>query len=314
MKKYHIQIEHLTENLWDWITIYSNSDTEALLSATYKVAHEQKYQGYYVDSIFSVEPVDDTIVLYNNTIQNTQEDTFMPSNTFMQFNVNWGNYTETLSKIAIEENWSNPTYPNNGILKNYLTHTYNKIKSDNSLISTPEYALFNTGLFTKYYEPIYAYTTDSKNVTFLTEYELGGKGIEKYPDRANFFANPELLLFDWHYKINVQYKHILEDEDNRKRLPKFVQESDISENILEGIINKSIKMVMANYKLAIPQYYDNKIQLLIPLFFTNSGNADLALVVTKIGNIYQGHTCITLDMAYNNARLIAKPENNWLSQ
>ena len=39
MKKYHIQIEHLTENLWDWITIYSNSDTDALLSATYKVAH-----------------------------------------------------------------------------------------------------------------------------------------------------------------------------------------------------------------------------------------------------------------------------------
>ncbi|MCI8485491.1 MAG: DUF3825 domain-containing protein, partial [Lachnospiraceae bacterium] len=24
-------------------------------------------------------------------------------------------------------------------------------------------------------------------------------------------------------------------------------------------------------------------------------------------------TCITLDMAYNNARLIAKPESNWLS-
>ena len=39
----------------------------------------------------------------------------------------------------------------------------------------------------------------------------------------------------------------------------------------------------------------------------------LALTVTKIGNFYQGHTCLTLDMAYNNARLIAKPESNWLS-
>ena len=41
---------------------------------------------------------------------------------------------------------------------------------------------------------------------------------------------------------------------------------------------------------------------------------DLALVVTKnsSGNFYQGHTCLTLEMAYNNARLIAKPDSNWL--
>ena len=41
---------------------------------------------------------------------------------------------------------------------------------------------------------------------------------------------------------------------------------------------------------------------------------DVAIAVTKKDNFYQGHTCITLDMAYNNARLIAKPESNWLSQ
>ena len=39
----------------------------------------------------------------------------------------------------------------------------------------------------------------------------------------------------------------------------------------------------------------------------------LALTVTKVGNFYQGHTCLTLDMAYNNARLIVKPESNWLA-
>lgn len=40
---------------------------------------------------------------------------------------------------------------------------------------------------------------------------------------------------------------------------------------------------------------------------------DIAIAVTKKENSYQGHTCLTLDMAYNNARLIAKPESNWLS-
>lgn len=303
MKKYQIQLEHTTENLWDWIAVYANTDTEAILAATHKIAHDPKWQGYYVDSIFSIEQDNDTISSDGN-----QEDNLM------QFKVNWGNHTETLANLAMEEKWSNETYPDNGMLKNYLTHTYNKIKSDNSLVSTQEYALFNTGLFTKYYEPIYAYTTDEKNVTFYTEYDLGNLNIEKHPDRANYFTQPELLIFDWHYKINIQYKHILEDEENRKRLPLFVQESDIAESILEGVVNKSIKMVMANYKLAIPQYFNNKIQLLIPLFFTNKGSADLALVITKTGNYYQGHTCITLDMAYNNARLIAKPESNWLSQ
>ena len=37
-----------------------------------------------------------------------------------------------------------------------------------------------------------------------------------------------------------------------------------------------------------------------------------SLAVGKDGGIYTGHTCLTLDMAYNNARLIAKPESDWL--
>lgn len=72
------------------------------------------------------------------------------------------------------------------------------------------------------------------------------------------------------------------------------------------------KRVSENYKLAIPQYFDGKIQLLLPLCLQSDSKPDLALVVTKVGNYYQGHTCLTLDMAYNNARLIAKPESNWL--
>lgn len=75
------------------------------------------------------------------------------------------------------------------------------------------------------------------------------------------------------------------------------------------------KKVSTNYKLAIPQYYEGKIQLLLPLCLgTDNGKPDLALAVTKLETCYQGHTCLTLDMAYNNARLIAKPESNWLSQ
>jgi hypothetical protein len=83
--------------------------------------------------------------------------------------------------------------------------------------------------------------------------------------------------------------------------------------ILNGAIDTMKKRVSCNYKLAIPQYYDGQIQLLLPLCLMSDNKPDVAIAVTKINNRYQGKTCLTLDMAYNNARLIAKPDNNWLT-
>ncbi len=229
------------------------------------------------------------------------------------FQVNWKNYTEQLSQIADTENWSNNTYPNNGILANYLVKTYDKLTTEKKISIGQDYALFNTGLFTKYYEPIYAYQS-GKDISFPTAYELSAIGIMERPERANYFAKPELLLFDWHYSIDVQYKHILDDERNKNRLPKEFLSSNNMVNILNGAIDTMKKRVSSNYKLAIPQYYDGKIQLLLPLCLMSDNKPDIAIAVTKKDTCYQGHTCLTLDMAYNNARLIAKPESNWLSQ
>ena len=229
------------------------------------------------------------------------------------FKVNWNKYTEQLSQIADKENWSNNTYPNNGILANYIVKTYDKLTSEKKIIIGQDYALFNTGLFNKYYDPIYAYQTRTE-ISFLTGYELSSIGITDRPERANYFENPELLLFDWHYPIDVYYKHILDDEKNKNRLPQEFLNSDNKINIINGALDTMKKRVSANYKLAIPQYYEGKIQLLLPLCLMSDNKPDVAIAVTKKNRCYQGHTCLTLDMAYNNARLIAKPESNWLSQ
>ena len=234
-------------------------------------------------------------------------------NNMAYFQVNWNNYTEKLSKLAAYESWSNDTYPNNGILANYIVKTYEKLTSEKGIIIGQGYALFNTGLFTKYYEPIYVYQTGSE-ISFYTAYELSRIGIKERPERANYFENPELLLFDWHYPIDVYYKHILDDEKNKNRLPQEFLNSDNKINIINGALDTMKKRVSANYKLAIPQYYEGKIQLLLPLCLMSDNKPDIAIAVTKKNNCYQGHTCLTLDMAYNNARLIAKPESNWLSQ
>ena len=222
--------------------------------------------------------------------------------------VNWDDYTESLAYMTIPENWSNDTYPNTGILINYLAHTVEKLKSEKKIVETKDYELFNTGLFTGYYEPIYAYTVNPKSVSFLTKYDLGDMGIQEYPVRTNYSSDPSLLVFNPLCKINVDYGSVFEQQ-----LPKEILERNDIINTLNGSINIMKKRVYANYNLAIPQYYNGEIQLLLPLCLRSDDKPDLALVVTKVGNTYQGHTCISLDTAYNNARLIAKLDNTWLN-
>jgi hypothetical protein len=39
---------------------------------------------------------------------------------------------------------------------------------------------------------------------------------------------------------------------------------------------------------------------------------DIVITVYKREQHYYGATCLTMDMAYNNARLLVKPESDWL--
>ena len=102
------------------------------------------------------------------------------------FNINWNDYTNTLVKLAQKESWSNETYPDNKILTNYMVHTYKKLSSEKNIITNKEYGLFNTGLFTEFYQPIYAYH-DKDGLQFLTAYELGNMNIADRPPKANYF-------------------------------------------------------------------------------------------------------------------------------
>ena len=137
---------------------------------------------------------------------------------------------------------------------------------------------------------------------------------DKLPEIADFFTKPEDLIFNPKCKLIPDIDHII--EDNITRFPVHMQKDGNAEmrRKLEGAIEEVKRKVKTNYKIAIPQYYNNKIQLLLPLCLTpNSPNPDLALVVTKLNDTtYTARTCLTLKMAYNNARLIVKPQSSWL--
>lgn len=86
-------------------------------------------------------------------------------------------------------------------------------------------------------------------------------------------------------------------------------------NRLQDAIDLAIKQVRWNYKTAIPCFFPtrNVMSLMLPLCLEDDGRADAALVVelTRSG-VYQGQTILTLQQAYLDARLVCRPNSEWL--
>lgn len=54
------------------------------------------------------------------------------------------------------EKWSFGANNDNVILKNYIQHTFMKIAEEDKIVFSDHHAVFNTGLFSTFYEPIFA--------------------------------------------------------------------------------------------------------------------------------------------------------------
>lgn len=233
---------------------------------------------------------------------------------------------QDLADLIIPEKWSFEGRADNGILRNYINNTFNKLWSEGNgkIVEKEGYALFNTGLFTEKYQSVYGYFVRRKVSDwrqqweldgFFSSYELASNGVEvdSSARRADYFAHPEELVFDVNSNIYPQYEHILHDAENVKRLPREMQGQPYLQNLFDGAVKRTRDMLEANYKIAVPQWYHGRIQLLVPLYLQQKEEPDICLVISKDnGKDYTGRTCLTLEMAYNNARLIARPESNWL--
>jgi len=245
------------------------------------------------------------------------------------------NYNDSIrflaEDLADNEDWdfSDTQVKKYSILKNYLEFTYKKLKQEGKILFSKDNknACFNTGLVTENLEDIFAYFEEYRNPKPNTTTAFCFKAFVKksdnqllrhfssdIPEVANFFEKPELLLFNPKFDLIPDIDHII--TDNISRFPIHLQNADKSEirRQLIGSIDEVKKKVRTNYKVAVPQYYDGRIQLLLPLnLTTGSPNPDLALVVHKLNDTtYTARTCLTLKMAYNNARLIVKPQSFWL--
>ena len=228
-----------------------------------------------------------------------------------------------LKILAIQEDWDYKTEPTGclPILVNYVNHTFSKLISENKVEVVSEFSVFNTGLVTSNQEEIFGLCQKNKKPgASIPNYFIGWRKVSerqllkfsKLPEPANYFQNPADLIYDSKIELRPNIEHII--LDNRDRLPeslKNIDEHQLSSLFL-GTIEDAKRRVRRNYKTAIPQYYKRKLQLLLPLCLITKAKADLALVVEKENYVYRASTCLTLDMAINNARLIAKPDDDWL--
>lgn len=98
-------------------------------------------------------------------------------------------------------------------------------------------------------------------------------------------------------------------------------EPDVYDDLEAGFRNavrKAVMRVSWNYRTAIPIYFPTreKMSILLPLSFLSDGKADVALVVERndVAGNYSAPTILSLATAYANARLVCKPESDWLNQ
>lgn len=87
-------------------------------------------------------------------------------------------------------------------------------------------------------------------------------------------------------------------------------------NRLQDSVELATKRVEWNFRTAIPAFYPTRdsMSLLLPLDLTEDSRSDIALVVElQDSGAYLGQTILTMRMAYNNARLICRPDSDWLN-
>lgn len=244
---------------------------------------------------------------------------------------NCGNFDDrltTLKSIAINEYWGNSTNQNS-ILKNYILHYFDRVFECKLIEYTKdsdgkEFACFNTGLLTNHYDDIYAYfevneSPRKKGVNqkwFLASFVNGSSHklskFKKLPDIVQFFNSIDDLYFDTKIELRINAEHIV--KDNIERFPSDLVDhgETVLINLVEGAIKIAKKRIKRNYKTAVPQFFNNQIQFLIPLCLKDPSSPEIVLTVYKREDHYYGATCLTIEMAYNNARLLVKPESDWL--
>lgn len=240
---------------------------------------------------------------------------------------------DRLVDLADPEDWG----PGNRILKNYLSFSFSRAvflterdldqtgPSNLPLVFDDDRCLFNTGLYTRRYETIYGLfepntKPDARQRWFLKGFFKESDpmlvSFEYLPCRVRFAEDPSELVFDYRLPIRSNIDHILGDEENLTAVELRHSERVVCGGAAGGLDDGALKSAAQQQRVVLPHQAGGdggRIQLLLPLCLTGD-KPELALTIQREDGFYAARTCLTLDMAYNNARLICRPETSWIKR
>lgn len=240
-----------------------------------------------------------------------------------------------LPAIAQAERWGDPSSEMSddfSVLLYYLSNTARRIDEQSRFEYRTDsrgvdVAAFNIGLFTDNCEAIHGYLERNdggrqpwKLRAWITASDFRMRPFgDRMPAAPTYFENPADLLYDARLALNPRLDHII--DDNVDRYPAMLRENrQLRRHAVHGAVDEALKRVQQSYKTAVPHWYwptadsDGHMQLLLPLCLLEPGHADLALVIDKVEHGYAAHTVLPLDGAYKRARLIARPDADWLER
>ncbi|MEM9087949.1 MAG: DUF3825 domain-containing protein [Cyanobacteria bacterium P01_F01_bin.53] len=255
-----------------------------------------------------------------------------------------GEYFETpfqqLADMAVPEHWNyvHEAFHRTGIhlpiLLRYINYTFMRLQQQQKIkvttVDGEPRACFNTGLQTAMGKDIFGVFSLNEQWGAGTNYSQWWfkgwadsyspmlQGFRPLPEVATYIKDASDLIFDTSYDIDINFEHIIKDQKNRDRLPKAFQTDDIlAINAIKGATAYLKTKDRRNRTKAIPFWYPEKqkIQFLFPLRLTAEDHEVLALVADKqpSDKLYKIRTALTMDMAYSNARLLGKPNRDWLN-
>ncbi len=255
------------------------------------------------------------------------------------------NFMNELKTKTIDEPWEYERRKDdkfkNPILKSYLEFELDRLFYESEHLKLPDKIifnkthtklLFNTNLINKFGHDltIVGDVLEVTNNIYISNLkispskrDLAAMNFEKStPMPPTFFKDINEIIFhsDWEIDQDIsKYEHIIEDRIKRFPLKYQNLPADDLGLKLDNAINFAKKIAQRNYKFIVPMYYPTakRIQLLMPIYLETSytSHPDFALVLTPHAEekLYTPETILGLDEVYQDARLIAKPEESWLN-
>lgn len=252
----------------------------------------------------------------------------------------WLDQLDILASLALPEPWKFvcPQYvsknPDTPILERYVHFVFKKqaieylnapnpYEADKVFYIRNEVACFHTGIYTRNYKGIYMCFERNKRKDTLLDWFFRGwadenspllRYTEPLPERPSYAAWEYGRTYCPEWDIRVNIDHILGDADNIARLPESVREAWNLPLLLETAVELGRRRAIVYPSLVVPQGYQGRIQYLLPIYLTSETRPDLAMALSVMDGYYIGHTCLTLEMSYSNARLLARPTASWLTE